>query len=82
MIDREVLFRKFQVTKKPNHLKHKPNRHHITTDNYEPHKGLVKAMIKCEKMHEKTNPKATLKLVRIEKKYASLVHKLREQVGG
>jgi len=48
---------------------------------FEQHKGLVKNMMKCEKAHEKTNPKALVKLRRIEKKYTSLAHKLKWLLG-
>jgi hypothetical protein len=54
---------------------------YVTLDTFEAHKGLVKGMMKCEKIHEKTNPKATIKLVRLEKKFISFSRKLRRLLG-
>lgn len=82
MIDHEILFRKFTIRKCSNHRKHVPNKHYVTVDNFEAHKGLLKGMMKCEKAHEKTNPKATLKLLRLEKRYMSFAKKLKRFVGG
>ena len=57
---------------------------HLTTDHYEPHKKLVRQMMKEEKKHQKIsdkNPKAVLTLRRIEKKFASLSRKLKWLLG-
>jgi len=54
---------------------------YVTLYPFEQHKGLVSGMMKCEKVHEKTNPKALVKLRRIEKKYTSLTRKLKWLLG-
>ena len=54
---------------------------YVTLYPFEQHKGLVKSMMKCEKTHKKTNPKALLNLRRIEKKYTSLTRKLKWLLG-
>jgi len=48
---------------------------------YEPNKKIIRTMMKCERQYTKTNPKATLKLIRLEKKYMSLSNKLRKNLG-
>jgi CMP-2-keto-3-deoxyoctulosonic acid synthetase len=48
---------------------------------YEPHKQLVRTMMKLEKKHEKTNPNAVITLRRLEKKWLSFARKLKEGLG-
>ena len=59
----------------------KHNRHH-TIDYFEPHRKLIMAMQKEERNYEHVNPKAKIKLARMEKKWTNLVAKLKRLLGG
>jgi len=48
---------------------------------YDPHKKLIRAMMKCERQHQKINPKAVIRLRRLEKKWAGMARKLRFYLG-
>lgn len=83
-IRREILFRKFTIRKRSNHFKSKPIPNFIEMVLFVPHRKIHKAIMKLDRKHQKltdTKPKQTLKLARLEKKYSSLLFKLRRLTG-
>lgn len=81
---REILFRKFSIRKCSNHRKYKPIPNYKEMTFFVPHRKIHKAIQKLDRKHQAltdTHPKQTLKLARLEKKYASLLMKLRKLTG-
>jgi outer membrane lipopolysaccharide assembly protein LptE/RlpB len=91
---REILERKFTVRKRSNHFKSEPVKKHVTMDYFEPHRKMIKAMMKAETEHQYLTDKhhkriadglikglPRVRLSRLQKKWESIARKLNRLLG-